>query len=110
MPRASSVSFVGGIASSAPTARILPSLMATLASTTLSGDTTLPPRMTRSAFVIIASSEHRPAAIDRQVRAGDLARGIACKKQASIGHVVINRDPLHCILGGVAFCGLLDRD
>src|SRR5688572_7219075 len=102
-PRASSVSRAGGIASSAPTAMMAPSLRATLASITLSGDTTLPPRMTRSAVVLIVrSSQHRPAAVDRQVDAGDLARGVARQEQAGIGDVDVARHPLERVVGGVA--------
>src|SRR2546423_13446059 len=48
-PVASSVSRADGMASCAPTASTLPSLMATLAANCASGDTTVPPRITRSA-------------------------------------------------------------
>src|SRR5215470_14329048 len=107
-PRASSVSRADGIAASAPTARMTPSLIATLASMTESGVTTLPPRMTRSAVVVVICtppSQHRPAAIDRQVDTGDLARGVARQEQAGIGHVGIGRHALERVVGGVA----LDR-
>ena len=64
MPLASSVSRADGIAASAPTAMTTPSLIATLASITLSGETTLPLRITRSAAVMASlttwPSRHRP--------------------------------------------------
>src|SRR5262245_4837945 len=110
MPLASSVSRASGIAASAPTARISPSLMATLASMTLSGETTLPLRMTRSACVMASSSQHRPAAIDREVDAGDLARGVACKKQARVCDVAVDGHTLERIVRRMALHRLLDRD
>src|SRR5262245_46851515 len=110
-PRASSVSRAGGIASSLPTARISPSLMATLASITDSGETILPPRMTRSAVALMSvPSQHRPATVDRQVDAGDLARGVAGQEQAGIGDIDVARDALERVVGGVALHRLVDRD
>src|SRR5215471_17262407 len=112
-PRASSVSRAGGIAASAPTARITPSLIATLASVTESGDTTLPPRMTRSAVVVVIwapPSQHRPAAVDRQVDTGDLARGIARQEQTGMGDVGIGRHALERVVGSMALDRLVDAD
>src|SRR5262249_60146323 len=85
-----------------------PSSTATLASMTPSGDTTLPPRMTRSAIVI--PSQHRPAAVDRQVDAGDLARHVARQEQAGIGDVDIAGYPPERVIGRVAPGCLLDRE
>src|SRR5712692_5817853 len=110
-PFASSVSRAGGMTASAPTATMTPSLTATLASMTESGDTTLPPRMTRSAVLIAALlSQHRPAAVDRKVDAGDLARGVTGEKQAGIGDVDIAGDALERVVGGVALDRLVDGD
>src|SRR5712691_754917 len=109
-PRASSVSREGGIAACAPTATTTPSLTATLASMTQSGVTTLPPLMTRSAEVMIALSQHRPAAVDRKIDAGDLARGIARQEQAGIGDVDVARHALERIVGGVALGRFVDGD
>src|SRR5580700_7007897 len=110
-PDASRVSRAAGIAACAPTATITPSLIATLAGSARSGDTTVPPRMTRSAVTLIWSrSQHRPAAVDRQVDAGDLPRYVARQKQARIGNVGIHGHALQRIVGGVPCRGLLDRD
>ena len=108
MPLASSVSRAGGMAASAPTAMTTPSLIATLASITLSGETTLPYRMTRSAVIIVGSSQHGPAAIDRKVDAGDLARCVAGEEQAGVGDVGVAGDALERVFGGVALDRLLD--
>src|SRR5712691_7887467 len=110
-PRASSVSRAGGIASSAPTPTMTPSLTAMLAAMTQSGDTMLPPRMTKSAVVLMVEpSQHRPAAVDRQVDAGDLARGVARQEQAGIGDVDVARHPLERVVGGMARHRLVDGD
>src|ERR1700674_4429897 len=110
-PDASRVSRAAGIAACAPTARMTPSLIATLAASAKSGDTTVPPRMTRSAVTLMDwLSQHDPAAIDRQVDAGDLTRDVAGEKQARIGNVGIRGHALQRIVGGVPCRGLLDRD
>src|ERR1700722_10218430 len=83
--------------------------MAMLARTSASGETRMPPWMTRSAlsglvsaFVMgCLSSQHRPAAVDRQVDTGDLARDVAGKKQTGVGDVIIDRDALQRIIGGM---------
>src|SRR5271168_3995969 len=92
--------------------------MAILARTSVSGETRIPPLMTRSAlwglvsaFVMgCLSSQHRPAAVDRQVDTGDLARDVARKKQTGVGDVVIDRDALQRIIGGVPLRGLFFCD
>src|ERR1700685_4008454 len=91
--------------------------MAMLARTSASGETRMPPLMTRSAwsgllstFVMgCLSSQHRPAAIDRQVNTGDLARDVAGEKQTGVGDVVIDRDALQRIIGGVPLRGFFFR-
>src|SRR5262245_44370706 len=93
---------------SEPTATMRPSLMATLAAITQSGVTTLPLRMRRSAPLIVFS-QCRPAAVDRQIDPGDLARNIACQKQAGVGNVGICRDALERVFVGVALCCLFLR-
>ena len=78
-----------------------------------SGETIVPPLMTRSTFsdiVMHLPSQHRPAAVDRQVDAGDLARYVAGEKKTGIGDVVIDGDALERVVGGVALGGLLLRD
>src|SRR5579863_3770543 len=84
-----------------------------LARTSASGDTRMPPWMTRSTLscgvIVQLSSQHRPAAVDRQVDAGDLARDVACKKQASVGDVLVNRDALQRIVRGVTLRGFFFR-
>src|SRR5579863_4491923 len=110
IPVASSVSVAAGIASGAPIAWIFPSLTAMLARTFASGETRMPPWMTRSTLSCVVmvplSSQHRPAAIDRQVDASDLARYVACEKQAGVGDVLVNRDALQRIIRGVTLRGL----
>src|SRR5580692_10157211 len=89
-----------------------------LARTSASGETRMPPWMTRSAwsglvsaFVMgCLSSQHRPAAIDRQVDTGDLARDVAGEKQTGVGDVVVDGDALQRIIGGVPLCGFFFRD
>src|SRR5271154_545674 len=98
MPVASRISLAAGIASSAPIAWIRPSLMAMLARYSASGETRIPPLMTRSAFsltvMVRSSSQHRPAAVDRQIDAGDLARDVAGEEETGVGDVLIDRDAL----------------
>src|SRR5580698_1240030 len=81
-----------------------------LARYSASGETMMPPLMTRSTFsdvvMIRSPSQHRPAAIDRQVDAGDLARHVAGKKQTGVGDVVVDGDALQRIIGGVPLRGL----
>src|ERR1700722_15916153 len=85
--------------------------MAMLARYSASGETMIPPLMTRSTFsvdVIAAiSSQHCPATIDRKVHARDLARHVACKEQTGVGDVVVDGNALQRIVGGVPFGGLL---
>src|SRR5512135_2963075 len=85
-----------------------------LARYSASGDTTMPPLMTRSTFsgvvIVMASSQHRPAAIDRQVDAGDLARHVAGKKQTGVGDILVDGDALERIVGGVALRRFFLRD
>src|SRR3981081_750746 len=84
--------------------------MATLASITLSGETTLPLRMTRSAVIIVPSSQHGPTAVDRKIDAGDLALGVACQEQAGIGDINIVGHALERVVGGVVLDGLVEAD
>src|SRR3954467_9179648 len=74
----------------------------------------MPPWMTRSTFsgfVIFSScSEHGPAAIDRQVHAGDLARHVAGEKQAGVGDILVDGDALQRVVRGMAFGGLCFGD
>src|SRR5262249_44965753 len=109
MPDASRVSCADGIAWSEPTDKIAPSLMAMLASITLSGLTILPPRMTRSA-VTMAASQHGPAAVDRQVDAGDLARGVAGEEQTGVGDIGVVGDAFEGVVGGVALHCFVDAN
>src|SRR6478735_5229166 len=95
---------------SSPTAITRPSLMAMLASMTLSGPTTLPERITRSATVMVGSSQHGPAAIDGKVDAGDLARSVARQEQAGVGDISVVGDALHRVFGSVALHRLLHTD
>src|SRR5438477_1215188 len=89
-PVASSVWRAGGMASAAPTAATAPSLMATEAWNALSGVTTVPPLMTRSAVSLMPlSSQHGPAAVHRQIGTGDLARDVAGQEQAGVGDIRI---------------------
>src|SRR5271163_40183 len=106
-PVASNVSRDGGMASVAPTARMRPSLIAMLPATVASGETIVPSRMIRSAVTVIAvphnivlrklRSQHGPAAVDRKIDAGDLARRVAGKEQAGIGDVAVDSDALERI-------------
>ncbi len=48
-----------------------------------------------------------PAAIDRQVDAGDLARDVAGEEQAGIGDVVVGGDAPQRVVAGVALRRLL---
>src|SRR5207249_2256856 len=99
------------MASAAPTATTAPSLMATEAWNALSGVTTVPPLMTRSAVSLMpASSQHGPAAVHGQIRAGDLARDVARQEQAGVGDVGIESDALQRIIGRMALLCLLDGD
>src|SRR5271156_966224 len=91
--------------------------MAMLARTSASGETRMPPWMTRSAwsglvstFVMgCLSSQHRPAAVDRQVDTRDLARDVARKKQTGVGDVVIDGDAFQRIIGGMSLRGFFFR-
>src|SRR5579864_2020107 len=78
------------------------------------GETIVPPLMTRSALsgvvMVMSSSQHRPAAIDRQVHAGDLARDVAGEKQAGVGDVLVDGDALERVIGGVPLRRLFFRD
>ena len=60
-----------------------------------SGATITPPWITRSAVDGFQTSSHssqrRPAAVDRNVGAGDLSRGVAGEKQAGVGDVTVQR-------------------
>src|SRR5262245_66322573 len=87
-----------------------PSAIATLASNTASGVTSLPPRITRSALALIAPSEHCPPAVDRKVGAGDLSRHVAGKKQAGIGDVDVGRYTLERVIRGMQSGGLVQGD
>src|SRR6185436_1861014 len=98
------------MALSAPTARIMPSAIAMLASKTASGVTSLPPRITRSALALTATSQHCPAAVDRQVDAGDLPRHVAGEKQAGIGDIDVGRYALERVIRGVQRGGVLQGD
>src|SRR3972149_2242196 len=105
MPVASKNSRANGMASRSPTANTRPSLMAMLASMTVSGVTRLPLQMTRSAVtaLIAIASQHGPAPVDRKVGAGDLARRGTRQEQAGIGNVAVDRHALERVFGGVPF-------
>src|SRR5579863_4399486 len=85
-----------------------------LARYSASGETIVPPLMTRSTLsgvvMVMSSSQHRPAAVDGQVHAGDLARHIAGEKQAGVGDVLVDGDALQRIVGGVTLRGFFFRD
>src|ERR1700704_6527042 len=110
-PVASSVARAGGMASAAPTAATAPSLMAREARKAPSGVTSVPPVMARSSTSLMpASSQHSPAAVDRQIGPGDLARDVARQEQASVGDIRVQGDALQGVLRRMALCRLLDRD
>src|SRR5258708_7306203 len=99
-PEASMVSAACGITSSSPIATMIPSRTARLAATMLSGDTIRPLRMTRSTCLAMVDvpSSHRPAAIDREVLAGDVARALAGEEPDRVGDVLVGADPAQRIL------------
>src|SRR5271154_6252238 len=57
-----------------------------------------------------ASSQHSPAAVDREINAGDLARGVAGEKKAGVGYIAVNRYALERVFGRVPLSRFLDAD